>query len=188
MSTEKTLLVGLLVVIVITGIAIGVSVLSMPQENTQNKGGQDSSLAPDIDLIDQERMVPDWEFEMSDGSSLAIRDLIGKWVIVDLMSTSCPACEAENDELKEIYRDHSDSIVILSLSVDSSSTPDIMAQYKESRDIPWDVGLDDNGFFVQYFRVRYTPTLVIIDDQGYFRMYHEGLWTADDIMQAMSLM
>jgi len=186
-ESEKSLVLGFVVVLIITGIVIGGVVVSYGSGTSTSKTKTTSKLTPDTDLIDQEREVPDWEFEMSDGSTMKLSDYEGYYVIVDLMSTNCPACESENAYLQEIYDDHGDTIKIVSLSVDLSATPEVMADYKDSRGLPWDVGIDP-GFFVQYFNIRYTPTLVVIDPDGYFRMYHEGLWKADDTIEAISLM
>lgn len=187
MDSIKGLIAGLVVVLAITGIAIGLTMATYNTGSTTTKTTS-KSLAPDIDLIDQERLVPEtWEFEMSDGSTMKISDFSGYYLIVDLMSTNCPACETENGELQDIYDNHGDTIKIVSLSVDLSSTADSMATYKEDNGLPWDHGLD-GGYFTQYFQLRYTPTLVIIDPDGYFRMYHEGVWTSSDIVEAISLM
>ncbi len=188
MDTVKGIVIAVVIVIAITGIALGASLATYNSGGTTSHTTTSSALAPDTDLIDQKRLVPDsWEFDMSDGSTMKISDYSGDYLVVDLMGVTCPACEKENDELKDIYDNHGDTIKIVSLSVDLSSTTDMMATYKADHGLEWDHGLD-GGYFTQYLQVRYTPTLVIIDPNGYIRMYHEGLWSSSDIVEAISLM
>lgn len=186
----KTVALGaFLIVIAVVGIAAGVLLTSLPPGSNGGGGNDDDSgLTPDTDLFSQDLEAPDWNLIMSDGSLLSLESLEGKFVIVDLMTTSCPACETQNEHLKTLYEDHSDSMTLLTLNVDLSATTSIMADYKESRDLDWYVGIDSNGVFSSYFSLRYTPTVAVIDPDGYFRMFHEGVWEADDIVQTVSLM
>ena len=125
---------------------------------------------------------------MSDGEILQLSSLEGKYVIVDLMSLTCPACETQNSELELLKDAMCDSIHIISLSVDASTTVNQMDQYMIDKSLSWPHGLDTNGAFTYYFNIRYTPTTVLIDSDGYFRMYHEGVWTSADIQSQISLM
>ncbi|MHA1770545.1 MAG: peroxiredoxin family protein [Candidatus Thorarchaeota archaeon] len=188
MDTVKGAIIGVVLVIVITGIVIGTSMASYSSGGSSNTHTTSLTLAPDVDLIDQKREVPStWEFDMSDGSTMKIDDYSGYYLIVDLMGTSCPACESENSELQDIYDYHNDTIKIVSLCVDLSATTDAMATYKSDHNLPWAHGID-GGYFTQYFHLRYTPTLVIVDPDGYIRMYHEGLWKSSDIVESIALM
>ncbi|MHA2426080.1 MAG: TlpA family protein disulfide reductase [Candidatus Thorarchaeota archaeon] len=190
METEKMLIAGLMIAVVAVGLVVGVSMAMTPTGNTGNNNGGSSStpsLTPDSDF-GQTRSAPDWGLLMSDGEIVQLSSLEGKFVVVDLMSLTCPACETQNVELEKLYNAMGDSIHIISLSVDLSTTVSQMDQYMVDNDLDWAHGLDTNSAFTYYFSIRYTPTMVIIDSDGYFRMYHEGVWTSSDIQAELSLM
>ncbi|MHA1909680.1 MAG: TlpA family protein disulfide reductase [Candidatus Thorarchaeota archaeon] len=190
METEKMLIGGLMIAIVAVGLVVGVSIAMTPTGTTGNNNGGTSStpeLTADTDF-GQTRAAPDWGLLMSDGEITQLSALEGKFVVVDLMSLTCPACETQNGELELLKDAMGDSIHIISLSVDLSTTVDQMDQYMTNNELGWPHGLDTNSAFTYYFSLRYTPTMVIIDSDGYIRMYHEGIWTSADIQSQISLM
>ncbi len=189
METEKLLIAGLLITIVSVGLAIGVSIALTPVGNTNTNGGSSStpSLSTDTDF-GQTREAPDWGLLMSDGEILQLSSLEGKFVLVDLMSLTCPACETENSEIQSLSSAMGESLHIISLSVDISTTFQQMDEYKTNNALDWPHGLDTNSAFTYYFNLRYTPTMVLIDFDGYIRMYHEGVWTSSDVQSTISLM
>ncbi len=190
METEKMLIGGLLIAVIAVGLVVGVSFALTPTGNTNtNDGGTSSTPALTADTdFGQTRAASDWGLLMSDGEILQLSSLEGKFVIVDLMSLTCPACETQNIELEALIDAMGDSIHVISLSVDISTTVDQMDQYMSSNALGWPHGLDTNSAFTYYFNLRYTPTMVIIDADGYIRMYHEGVWNSEDMQSSISLM
>lgn len=186
MEPEKILVVVLLSAVLVVGVVVGVVLFSNPDGSSNgSSGSSQTTLSPDTDL-GQTRSAPDWGLLMSDGEVLQLSSLEGKFVIVDLMSLNCPACETQNGELTSLIDAMDDRIHVISLSVDVSNTVNQMQNYKEEKSLGWGHGLDTNNVFTYYFSLRYTPTIVIIDDEGYFRMYHEGVWTSSAIQQTLS--
>jgi thiol-disulfide isomerase/thioredoxin len=176
MEPEKLAVVGVTVAVVVVGLLVGVSFLTFPSSNN----GGDNQLTrttQDTDLLELELEVPStWEFEMSDGSTLSLNDLEGSVVLVDLMATWCTSCETQNGYLETIYNDLSGIVVVVSLTVDSSETTSMMADYKSSKGLPWAHGLD-NRQFLNYFSISAVPSMILIDADGFFRYFHVGLWT-----------
>ena len=88
--------------------------------------------------------------------------------------------------MKEIQEDYSDSVRIISLTVDLGESAALMAEYKKNHDLSWEHGVDSNGVFASYFNVVYIPTLVLIDENGYFRWVHTGYWSSEDISATLN--
>ena len=173
METEKLVIVGVTLVIVVVGLVIGVSFLTFPTDNDNN------NLTPttqDEDLLELGLEVPDWTFDMSDGTTLRLSDLEGQVVLVDLMATWCTNCDTQNGYLETIFSDLAGSVVVMSLTVDSSETVSMMADYKSNKELDWQHGVD-GGHFRNYFSISSVPTMILIDGNGFFRYYHLGLWT-----------
>lgn len=192
MESEKLLIVGLIGVIIVVGLVVVASpyLFLTPTggsgDGNNNSGG---TISPDVDLLDLSLEVPDWNLEMSDDSIITMYELHGKFVIIDLMATWCTFCASQNSELLEIYNTiDSDSLVIISLTVDDTETIEMMAEYKVDNDLPWAHGLDTSDVFGDYFSVTSIPTAILIDADGYFRWVHNGVWTESSITQTLSQM
>jgi len=176
MEPEKMAVVGVTLVVVVVGVLIGMSFLTFPASG----GGDDNDLTKttqDTDLLELGLEVPsNWEFEMSDGSTLALSDLEGQIVLVDLMATWCSTCTTQNGYLQTIVDDLAGDVVVISLTVDTSETTSMMADYKSSRGLTWGHGVD-NRHFMNYFSISSVPSMVLIDASGVFRYFHVGLWS-----------
>jgi cytochrome oxidase Cu insertion factor (SCO1/SenC/PrrC family) len=185
MEPEKMAVVGVTMVIVVVGVLIGMSFLTFPasggdDDNTITKTTQDT------DLLELGLDVPsNWEFEMSDGTTLTLADLEGQIVLVDLMATWCGTCTTQNGYLETIVEDLAGTVVVISLTVDTSETTSMMADYKSSRGLTWDHGVD-NRHFLNYFSISSVPSMVLIDADGVFRYFHVGLWTAPSISSTVA--
>jgi thiol-disulfide isomerase/thioredoxin len=176
MEPEKMAVAGVVIAIVVVGLALGVSVLGF--QTNDNGGTGLTGITTDTDLLELGLQVPDnWEFDLSDGTTLKLSDLEGKVILVDLMATWCSTCAAQNSYLESAHESLSGPLVILSLTVDHSETIAMMADYKADRGLSWDHGLDTGQSFTNYFKVTTVPTLVLIDGDGYFRYVHVGTWS-----------
>jgi len=156
---------GVLATIVAVGLLIGASIAMMPTGTSNTDTGDSSStssLTADTDF-GQTRQAPDWGLLMSDGDVIQLNSLEGNFLVVDLMSLTCPSCEIQNDELENLIDAMGSSIRVISLSVDVSTSVSQMEQYMTNNDLSWSHGLDTNSAFTYYFNIRYTPTTVIID-------------------------
>ena len=192
MESEKLLIVGVIGVIIVVGLIVVASpylFLTPTDGNNDNSNGSTGNIAPDADLLDRSLEVPDWNLLMSDDSIITMHELRGKFVIVDLMALWCGPCASQSAELLEIYDNFdSNSLVIISLTIDDAETIEMMAEYKADNDLPWAHGLDTSDVFGDYFSVSSLPTLIIIDDNGYFRWVHPGLWIESSISETLSQM
>ena len=179
MEPEKMAIVGVTLIVVVVGLTIGVSFLTFP---TGDDGGhvQLTRTTQDTDLLELGLEAPDWTFEMSDGSTVTLSDLEGQVVLIDLMATWCTSCETQNGYLETAYDNLGGTAVIISLTVDSTETTSMMADYKSTKDLPWGHGVDDRQF-LDYFSISSVPTMILIDSDGFFRYFHVGLWLSASI-------
>jgi thiol-disulfide isomerase/thioredoxin len=171
---------GLVIVVVVVGLVVGVSLFAFDAPDPD--GGHTGNIVPDTDLLDLNLQVPsDWEFELSNGTTISLSDLSGKVILVDLMATWCTTCTIQNGYLESIYDTMAGPLFVLSLTIDRSETIAMMEDYQNDRGLPWAHGLDTGAKFANYFSVTSVPSLVLIDGDGYFRYLHEGLWSVASI-------
>jgi len=191
MEPEKLLIVGMIGVIIVVGLIVVASpyLFLTPTDGSNNNNNSSGTIPHDTDLLERSLEAPDWNLLMSDDSIITIHELRGKFVIIDLMALWCSPCVTQGIELLEIYdNSDSDSLVIISLTIDDAETIEMMAEYKADNDYPWSHGLDTSDVFSDYFSVSSIPTLIIIDDNGYFRWVHSGLWDESGITETLSQM
>jgi len=187
MRSDKLVVVGVTLVMVVIGLLVGVSFLSIPPDDN---GGHNqlTRTTQDTDLLELGLEVPDsWTFDMFDGTTLTLDDLIGQVVLVDLMATWCTTCTTQNGYLETIHDDLVGTAVVISLTVDPSETTSMMADYMTNRGLAWAHGVDDRQF-KDYFGISSVPSMVLIDSDGFFRYFHIGLWTAASISSTIASM
>lgn len=192
MESEKLLIVGMVSIIIVVGLIVVASpYLFLTPTGGSGDGNNNSSgtISPDVDLLDLSLEVPDWNLVMSDDSIITMHELHGKFVIIDLMALWCSPCASQSIELLEIHNNYdSDSLIIISLTIDDAETIEMMADYKTENGYPWSHGLDTSDVFSDYFSVSSIPTMIIIDDNGYFRWLHPGFWNESGITETLSQM
>lgn len=185
MQPEKLAVVGVTLVVVVVGLLVGMSFLTIPS-NDDGGHNQLTRTTQDADLLELGLEVPDsWTFDMSDGTTLTLDDLEGQVVLVDLMATWCTTCTTQNGYLETIHDDMVGTAVVVSLTVDTSESTSMMADYMTNKGLAWAHGVDDRQF-MDYFSISSIPSMVLIDSNGFFRYFHVGLWTAASISSTIA--
>lgn len=124
------------------------------------------------DLVGEKAL--DFKLKDIDGTEFRLSDNFGKVIILDIMTTTCPACIEEMKHLKALSgRYSSEDVMIITISVDSGDSNSDLSAFKTTHKANWTFARDTDSVADKY-NVRYTPTVVIIDKEGIIRYYHEG--------------
>jgi peroxiredoxin len=111
--------------------------------------------------------APDVPMVLLNGQSQRMSDLRGQVVLVNFWATSCSTCMHEMPKLVEIYKQHQGKglrTVAVAMSYDP---PAFVANYAQSRQLPFDVAIDNTGKVAEGFgRVQLTPTTFVINKRG----------------------
>jgi peroxiredoxin len=111
--------------------------------------------------------APASTFITLEGKTLSLEELRGKVVLVNFWATSCPGCIKEMPGMIETYRQYKDrgfEIVAVAMSYDP---PNYVANFVQTRQLPFPVALDVNGAHARAFgNVQLTPTSFIIGKDG----------------------
>ena len=118
---------------------------------------------------------PDTEFHDLDGNVHSFSEFQGKWCLVDFWNSGCAACLRAYPELHELKKKYTDTLEIVSLSIDSESN-----WHKASEKIPtighnWNEGKENYGIFGRLGTHTY-PTYLVISPEGTI----EDLWVGYD--------
>jgi peroxiredoxin len=112
-------------------------------------------------------VAPDVRFVTLSGQSLATSDLRGKVVLVNFWATSCVACVEEMPRMIEAWRKFSPrgyEMIAVAMSYDH---PNLVADFAQSRALPFKVALDADGAVARGFgNVNATPTTFVLDRRG----------------------
>jgi peroxiredoxin len=118
--------------------------------------------------------APDFTVTGTEGEKISLSENNDKVVMLDLMSTTCPACISEMKKLKEIFARYSqDEVLIVSISIDRSDSNSDLRVFKSQYGDNWTFARDTDDVANKY-KVKYTPTTVIIDKDGIIRYYATG--------------
>ncbi len=111
--------------------------------------------------------APQVDYTALDGSKHNTAQLKGKVVLVNFWATSCTTCMHEMPQVVAThhrYRDRGYETLAVAMEYDA---PAAVADYAESRKLPFVVAIDNTGDIAQSFgEVRLTPTSVLIDKRG----------------------
>jgi hypothetical protein len=188
LETEKALIVVVIASIVTLGLVVGVTFLTFedPYAGNHTTTTTAGTVAEDTDLLSSGIQLPDWNLVMSDGEIQTLHSFRGRFLVVDLMATWCSSCAVQNVDFEQLYADMSDTIWLISLSIDLTETASMLADYATNNNLDWPHGLDTNGVFGNYFQPEWIPSMVVIDDAGYLRWFHVGMWPIAEMTQTLN--
>jgi peroxiredoxin len=111
--------------------------------------------------------APQFSYTLLDGTRANTQALRGKVVLVNFWATSCVSCVQEMPELVATHRKFAPrgyETLAVAMSYDP---PAYVAQFAQSRQLPFGVVIDNTGAIAQGFgNVQLTPTTFLIDKRG----------------------
>ncbi|MDO9286499.1 MAG: TlpA disulfide reductase family protein [Aquabacterium sp.] len=111
--------------------------------------------------------APQVTYTLLDGRQQRTSDLRGQVVLVNFWATSCATCVAEMPALvatHQKYRAKGYQTLAVAMSYDP---PAYVANYAQSRQLPFDVAIDNTGAIAKGFGdVKITPTTFLINKRG----------------------
>jgi peroxiredoxin len=118
--------------------------------------------------------APDFSVTGTEGEKFTLSDNKGKVIVLDLMSTTCPACIEEMKHLRRIYQRYSpEEVMIITIDLDRGDSNSDLRDFKTEYGDNWTFARDTADVANKY-KVNYTPTTVIIDKDGIIRFYGIG--------------
>ena len=116
--------------------------------------------------------APDFALNTVPAGSFHLAAQRGKVVLLEFMSSNCPACDGANAPMMDLHRKYAPKgLVVTAVSIDSESD---MSGYAKHYGILYPIALDTEQKTAADYRLRGTPSFVIIDKQGKIRRYWAG--------------
>ena len=110
--------------------------------------------------------VPDATFTLLSGQKVSTADLKGKVYLVNFLATSCATCVKEMPQMVETYnrfKGRGLEFVAVAMNYDA---PMYVANYAQTRQLPFKVAMDDGSAAKQFGNVQLTPTTFLVDKNG----------------------
>ncbi|MBE0517568.1 MAG: redoxin domain-containing protein [Methanophagales archaeon] len=123
--------------------------------------------------------APPFTLTSIDGLNFSLSDYRGKVVVLDLMATWCPVCQAEMKELAQLRQEKTE-VVILTVSVDPVERDESLRNFREEYNADWIFARDTDNILVKYNAFS-LPTIVVIDPQGYISFQKAALVSTEEL-------
>lgn len=115
-------------------------------------------------------MAPDFNYQQVDGRFIALKELRGKYVYIDVWATWCAPCRAEIPFLTALEKDYSNrNIYFVSISIDKMINKSKWIDFvktQQLKGIQLIADRDFNSDFVKKFNINSIPRFILIDPAG----------------------
>lgn len=138
------------------------------------------------DAADQARdaepeTVPALEAVTLAGDPVALADLRGEVVLLNVWATWCVPCRQEAPELQSLHESHGGrGLRVVGVSVDNRGAEDQIRAFVDEYGISYDIWWDPDGTAIEEFGAAGVPLTVLIDRDGRIAWRHLGAFHADD--------
>ena len=111
--------------------------------------------------------APDFTLELQGGGQVALSELRGQVVVLNLWATWCPPCRAEMQTLETVYNDYEDKgFTVLAVNMTSQDDPGLITPFVEERGLTYPVLLDDRGDVARAYQMKSLPSSFFINRDG----------------------
>ena len=115
-------------------------------------------------------LAPDFRLTLLGGGEVALSELRGQVVIVNLWASWCPPCRAEMPALQEAYEAYHDrGLEILAVNTTYQDSHAAAAGFVQEYGLTFPVPLDQTGEVSRSYLLRALPTSFFIDRDGVIR-------------------
>lgn len=122
------------------------------------------------------------------GDSVALTDLRGEVVLVNVWATWCVPCRKEAPELQELHETYGDrGLRVVGVTVDNRGAETEIRRYIDDFGITYDIWWDPDGTAIAAFGAVGVPLSVLIDRQGRVAWRHLGAFHAENAALRVAL-
>lgn len=131
--------------------------------------------------------IPALEAVTLAGDSVALADLRGQVVLLNVWATWCVPCRQEAPELQSLHETYGDRLRVVGVSVDNRGAEDQIRAFVNQYGMTYDIWWDPDGTAIEEFGAVGVPLTVLIGRDGRIAWRHLGTFHADDptLVQAL---
>lgn len=121
-------------------------------------------------MMESNAVSPEFSYVNIDNKKVALKDLRGKYVYIDVWATWCGPCKAEIPHLQKVEKDyHGKNIQFVSLSVDKQADKSKWEKYVKENKLGGIQIIADKDFdseFIKKYNIAAIPRFILIDPKG----------------------
>ena len=155
----------------IFAVTLGLGVPAAAQGGGQDKSQvnvQDDDALYAAGLIRAGEKAPDFSLGCTDGSSISLNALKGKYVLIDFWATWCPDCRKITPQLKALHERYGNKVAFIGISFDRDDAK--LAEYLKANGITWpqhrEKTAKGESALGKAFGVKWIPAIYLIDPSG----------------------
>lgn len=118
-------------------------------------------------------LAPDFVLSDLAGQQVALSELRGKVVLVNIWATWCPPCRAELPMIEEAQRRYGERGFVV-LAVNQAEERALVADFMREHGLSFPVLLDSDGAVSRLYATQALPSSFFIDRQGVIRTLYRG--------------
>lgn len=122
------------------------------------------------------KTAPAFTLTMLDTSTVSLKDLKGKPVLLEFWAPWCSGCLENIPSLKKLHAAYGDKVTFLASSSERGERA--LTQFVTKEQIPYPVAFSSQKLLTDYM-VSAIPLTVLIDGEGVVRYSHVGQFSAD---------
>lgn len=154
--------------IVLISLTIAFVSCNLQENKPTEEGVSGVTVRTDEEIAELIEYAPEFKLESIDGGQVALTDLKGKYVYIDIWATWCGPCLRQIPAMKELEEKYRDKdLEIMSVSVDSEKDKDKwrkMIEVREMKGIQLFAGRTSS--FHQDYKIRTIPKFVLVGRNG----------------------
>jgi DsbE subfamily thiol:disulfide oxidoreductase len=109
--------------------------------------------------------APDFALDLLDGSTLALSDLRGQTVVVNVWATWCETCRDELPDLQHIWEEYKEQDAVIVGVAFEDDAGQVLEMARELG-LTYPLGSDTDGHIAASFGITGVPETFVIDTQG----------------------
>lgn len=129
--------------------------------------------------------APDFTLDLLGGGTVALSDLRGKPVVLNVWATWCPPCREEMPAIEKVYRSYKElGLVVIGLNLTSQDSEQAVSDFVQELGLTFPIALDRDGSVGDRYRPPGLPTTYFIDDQGVIQSVVVGGPMSETLIQS----
>lgn len=160
-KSNKSLWVMLALIVVILLV-----ILLLPSCGGRSKKKDAAVQTESTTLVKAGDAAPDFTVTMFDGSSLSLRELRGKVVLLNFWATWCPPCREELTHVQQQIIDRFVGKEFVFLPVSRGEEREAVAAFREKTGYTFPMALDPDRAVFDLYASNYIPRNFVIDRKG----------------------
>lgn len=130
---------------------------------------------------EEPRDAPPYSAVTLAGDSMALADLQGSPVLLNVWATWCAPCRQEIPELQALHEQHADEgLRVVGVSVDTRSALDDVHAFVDEFGMTYEIWLDPDQDALSTFNGMGVPLTVLVGPDGRIRWEHLGVLERND--------